>query len=226
MLKRYVKWLCFVVAGVILSNTNVHAQATFKGGQAALNNFLTEHIVYPEFSSKNCIAATIRVGFTVGKDGHVTNVKVQQGLGIDLDDEAVRVVKMTSGKWTLSQGYQSAKLVLPIRFTPDYSRCTAANNAMSPDQAIAAYKARQELENAVTNYYENKYAGKADTTKEAYIEALKKQLGFDDELIDEILQRADHKLKQGDTEGACTDWKFIRNIGSDRADSFIGRYCK
>jgi TonB family protein len=201
------------------------AQAVFKGGDQALNTFLIKHIIYPEFARKNCIAATIQVGFRVGKDGQVSNVRVRKGLGIDLDDEAVRVVKMTAGKWTLTNGVEAANLVLPIRFTPDYSRCTSTTK-MSIDEAIAAYKARQELENAVTNYYENKYLGKADTSKEAYIINLKKQLGFNDDLIDDVLKQAADKLKQGDRDGACTDWKFIRNIGSNRADKFIAQYCK
>jgi TonB family protein len=202
-----------------------YAQPAFKGGEQALSAFLKDHIIYPEFSSKNCIAASIQVSFRVDKNGKVSHARASKGLGIDLDDEAVRVVKMTSGKWTLPAGIEAVNYMLPIRFTPDYTHCTTATQ-MSINQAITAYKSRQELENAVTNYYENKYAGKADTTKQGYIDALKKQLGFDDELIDDVLKQASAKLKQGDSEGACTDWKFIRNVGSDRADAFIARYCK
>ena len=77
----------------------------------------------------------------------------------------------------------------------------------------------------MTNYYINKYKGKADLSKEQYILTLKKQLGFDDELISDLLKQANEKLKQGDKESACTDWNFIRNIGSDKADSFIAKYC-
>ncbi|MES2278078.1 MAG: TonB family protein [Bacteroidota bacterium] len=214
-----------LVLGILCSSFATYAQPVFKGGGQALENFLKEHIIYPEFSSKNCISASIKVSFRVDKTGKVTNVKTNNGLGIDLDDEAIRVVKMTSGKWTLPAGIAAANYLLPIRFTPDYSHCSTAT-PMSIEQAITQYKARQELENAVTNYYENKYAGKADTTKQSYIDALKQQLGFDDELIDDVLKQASAKLKQGDTDGACTDWKFIRNIGSDKADGFIARYCK
>lgn len=211
-------FVCFIC-------TAGYAQPVFKGGQSALNNFLTSHIVYPEFSLKNCIEATVQVSFRVDRAGKVSNVKIHKGLGIDLDDEAVRVVKMTTGKWTLPSNIEAANFVLPIRFSPDYSRCNTISK-MSVDEAIAAYKARQELENAVTNYYKNKYQGKADTSKQTYIDALKQQLGFDDELIDDVLKQAQSKLKQGDQDGACTDWKFIRNIGSNRADKFIAQYCK
>ncbi len=202
------------------------AQPAFKGGSTALDAFLSGHIVYPEYSSRNCISATVQVGFRVDRSGQVFDVKVLNGPGIDLDDEALRVVKLTSGKWMVPAGYNGPfNMVLPIHFTPDYSHCT---NAIGRDieEAITAYKNRQELENAVTNYYQNKYQGKADTTKEQYIIALKKQLGFDDELIDDVLKQANTKLKQGDKEGACTDWAFIHNIGSSRADQLIAQYCK
>ena len=202
------------------------AQAVFKGGQAALDRFLQAHIVYPEYSRKNCIEATIQVSFRIKPDGSVDKVKVHRGEGIDLDDEAVRVVKMTSGQWAIpDRRVKEANMILPIHFTPDYSRC-ATLVGLDRRQAIVAYQNRQELENAVTNYYKNKYAGKADTTKENYIQALKQQLGFDDELIDDVLDQAQEKLKQGDREGACTDWKFIHNIGSNRADSFLAKYCR
>jgi TonB family protein len=202
-----------------------YAQPVFKGGEAALNAYLKEHIVYPEYSRKNCIEAVIKVRFSVNKNGTVEHVNTEEGLGIDLDDEAVRVVKTTSGKWILPAGVESAALVLPVHFTPDYARCSQTTQT-SREQAITNYRNRQELENAVTNYYQNKYAGKADTTKQGYIDALKKELGFDDDLVADLLAQADVKLKQGDTEGACTDWKFIRNIGSNRADKFISQYCK
>jgi hypothetical protein len=41
-----------------------------------------------------------------------------------------------------------------------------------------------------------------------------------------VLDEADKKLQQRDTAAACHDWKFIRNIGSNRADEFLAKYCK
>ncbi|WP_419700184.1 energy transducer TonB [Mucilaginibacter sp. NFX135] len=201
------------------------AQPAFTGGQNALMDFLRTKIVYPEYSSRNCISGTIDVSFRLDHKGNVTSASVQRGLGIDLDDEALRVIKLTSGHWTIPTDYnENTNLVQPIRFDPDRTHCGVidANNMQA---AIDDYKNRQELENAVTNYYINKYKGKADTSKELTIIALKKQLGFGDELISDLLKQADQKLKQGDKEGACTDWTFIRNIGSDKADSFIKKYC-
>jgi len=207
--------------------TVAQAQPTFKGGQTALDNFIAGKIIYPEFSSQNCIEATIQVSFLVSPDGQVTDARVQQGPGIDLDDEAVRVVKLTSGKWQIPAGYNNAvRVVLPIRFRPDYVKCQKrSGTAMNMNEAITAYQKRQELENAVTNYYINKRAGKADEQKEGTIQALKTELGIDEDLWKDLLDQASQKLKQGDKEGACKDWKFIRDTGSSLADTYLAKYC-
>jgi TonB family protein len=205
--------------------TMANAQPAFKGGQGALMSFLKTKIVYPEYSSKNCISGTINVSFRLDKDGRVTDAKVQQGLGIDLDDEALRVIKLTSGRWTVPANFATTtNLIQPIRFDPDLTNCRSTNPA-DMQTAINNYKVQQELENAVTNYYINKYKGKADLSKESYIITLKKQLGFDDDLINDLLKQAKEKLKQGDKDSACTDWDFIHNIGSNKADNFIAKFC-
>jgi len=222
--------LKFIYTTIILSAFTLvlKAQPSFKGGETALNNFLTKNIIYPDYSRRNCIAAVIRVAFRVDESGKVSEVKVQQGLGIDLDDEAVRVIKMTSGKWQVPAGSGgAARLVLPVRFTPDYSLCRSygTTNTINTEAAIASYQIRQEQENAVTNYYINKYKGTANSANEASIIALKDQLGIDEEFLNSLLEQADKKLKQGDKEGACTDWNFIKNTGSNLADKFISQYC-
>jgi len=220
------KALYLNIALLIFMTGNVPAQQpTFKGGAQALDDFLKAKIIYPEYSRQNCISGTIHVSFKVDKDGTVHDAKVQDGPGIDLDDEALRVIKLTSGQWVIPSGYNlSTNIIQPIRFDPDAARCGPAN-IRDMQSAIASYKAQQELENAVTNYYSNKYKGKADTTKEAIIINLKKQLGYDDDFITDVLSQANEKFKQGDKEGACRDWNFIRNIGSDKADNFIKKYC-
>ncbi|QJD95917.1 TonB family protein [Mucilaginibacter robiniae] len=224
MLKYFI---ILLLTGATLRVT-AQSQPAFKGGSAAFDSFIASHLMYPEFSRQNCIAAVIRVGFSVGENGKVSDVRAEQGPGIDLDEEAVRVIKLTSGKWDVPAGYKGGtRIILPIRFTPDYARCNANNNRpLNMDAAIVAYRNRQELENAVTNYYINKYKGTADLNKESQIIALKEQLGINDELLNDVLEQAKEKLKQGDTEGACKDWNFIHNTGSNLADNYLAKHCK
>ena len=200
-------------------------QPQFKGGENALYQFLSVNIVYPEYSSQNCISGTVFVSFNIDQIGKVSNVKVYKGLGVDLDDEAVRVVRLTSGKWTASLAHDvHERIVLPIKFNVEQTRCQTFD-ALRTRSAIEAYRQREALVKVVTNYYSNKYLGKADTTKEQQIIALKQELGFDAGYAAEVLEQANRKYKQGDHESACEDWLFIRNIGSEIADVLLSKNC-
>ena len=217
------KTLLLLIFSAITSTVN--AQADFKGGQTALNTFLSQKIVYPEYSRQNCISGIIKVSFSLDKNGSVIDPKVADGLGIDLDDEALRVIKLTSGKWIMPAKYDEVTIIVPIRFKASQTLC-GIYNPVNPSQAIISYKNRQLLEDEVTNYYKAKYQGKADTAHEAEITGLKKLLGFDDGFIIDILEQANEKFHQGDMDGACHDWTFIKNIGSDKADQMLAKYCK
>jgi TonB family protein len=210
---------------LLLPLSKADDEPQFKGGSSELSYFLTQNTVYPEYARQNCISGVIQVSFNLDNAGKLHNVKVYKGLGIDLDDEAVRLVKLTAGKWIVPAGHNpNNNIILPIRFNTQDVRCQTAD-AGSKAAAINAYRSRQGLVDAVTNYYTNKYLGKADTTKEQFIINLKTQLGFDDDFADDILQQANQKFKQGDHDGACEDWLFIKNIGSDKADKMLAKNC-
>jgi periplasmic protein TonB len=79
----------------------------FVGGQKALFKFLSENLYYTSDSSG--IEGTIYVGFIVETDGTLSNISIKRGKAC-LNEEAVRVVKLMSGKWKC--GYQNGK---PVR---------------------------------------------------------------------------------------------------------------
>ncbi len=66
----------------------------FPGGDAALINFLNANIVYPQQAAQDKVEGKVVVQFTVKKTGKIDDVKVLRSVHKDLDDEAVRVVKM------------------------------------------------------------------------------------------------------------------------------------
>ena len=66
----------------------------FPGGDDALINFLNANIVYPPQAAQDKVEGKVVVQFTVKKTGKIDNVKVLRSVRKDLDDEAVRVVKM------------------------------------------------------------------------------------------------------------------------------------
>lgn len=71
----------------------VEIMPSFPGGDAALMNWLSQHISYPPLAAENGIQGTVVVQFVVKKDGSIGEVRVVRGKDPDLDKEAVRVVR-------------------------------------------------------------------------------------------------------------------------------------
>jgi len=97
----------------------VESMPEFTGGQKAFEAFLTSNLRYPQSAKEMCIMGKVYVSFLIDKAGNVTNVKVLRGIGCGCDEEAVRVIKLTSGKW--KPGKQNGKTVqvlmtIPIKF--------------------------------------------------------------------------------------------------------------
>lgn len=70
----------------------------FPGGESALLRFIAEHLQYPTVALENNIQGRVNIRFVVEKDGSIGNVEVQRGVDINLDNEAIRVVK-SMPKW-------------------------------------------------------------------------------------------------------------------------------
>jgi len=97
----------------------VESMPEFTGGQKALDAFLVSNLRYPKSAKDAGITGKVYVGFLIDKAGNVTNVKVLRGIGGGCDEEAVRVIKLTSGKW--KPGKQQGKpvkvtMTIPIQF--------------------------------------------------------------------------------------------------------------
>ena len=91
----------------------VEQMPSFPGGNAALMNYLSQNIKYPVIAEENGIQGRVIVQFVVGKDGHISDVKVAKSVDPSLDKEAVRVVKGMP-KWI--PGKQNGQAVT-VRYT-------------------------------------------------------------------------------------------------------------
>ncbi|MFD0939997.1 M56 family metallopeptidase [Pedobacter boryungensis] len=92
---------------------------SYPGGVSEFYNFLGKNIKYPLLASDNEIEGNVYVSFTVEKDGSLNDIKVDRKLGYGIDEEAVRVLKL-SKRW--NPGMQNGRPVrvkynIPIRFS-------------------------------------------------------------------------------------------------------------
>ncbi len=204
----------------------VAEQPVFKSRNQTLEQFLEANMAYPSYAKQNCIQGSIKIGFQLNKNGELANLQVKNGIGVDLDDEALRLISLTNGKWTIPKGYlENTEIIIPVKFSLKNYNCESYAKR-TIEKAIMAYQTRQALENTVTNYYQNRIVGKVNTENEQQITRLKVDLGFDKELVAEKMAEAKEMLKQGNTKEACKALNFIKNIGFNDADDMIAENCK
>ena len=97
---------------------DVEVKAEFPGGEAALSQFLKDHIKYPPKGAKKKIQGRVEVAFWIDKSGKVHDVKVVDSVDKDLDKEAVRVCKLLPDFIPATVNGEPVEVLfkLPIRF--------------------------------------------------------------------------------------------------------------
>jgi TonB family protein len=90
----------------------------FPGGDKNYKAFIRKSIHYPASARKKHLEGRVFVTVVLEKDGHVTNAKVLHGISTDLDNEALRVIKLLP-KWKPAI-YKNkpvrVQYLLPIKF--------------------------------------------------------------------------------------------------------------
>lgn len=76
----------------------VHKTAEYPGGSVAFEDYLKNHIRYPEEAVNKNIEGTVQIAFVVEKDGSPVDIKVLRGIGYGCDQEVINVLR-TSPKW-------------------------------------------------------------------------------------------------------------------------------
>ncbi len=88
-----------------------------------LREFLFDNMVYPESALSAGIQGVSTIGFVVNENGNLENIKVVKSSGNnDLDIEAIRVIRKTSGKWKpgrINGKAVKTQMMLPITFQLD-----------------------------------------------------------------------------------------------------------
>ncbi|MVM31787.1 TonB family protein [Spirosoma sp. HMF4905] len=92
----------------------------FSGGMLGLKQFLSQNLQYPIRAQQASVEGQVVVSFSVCTDGTLCDYEVIKSVQPDLDREALRVVKKTSGRWI--PGIQHGKkvqvnYVMPVNFS-------------------------------------------------------------------------------------------------------------
>jgi len=104
------------VESTIFDPSLLEEQALFNGKPAeeAFRSYIGKHLKYPQIAIDNGIFGKVFVQFVVDQKGNVVDVQVVRGVDPLLDNEALRLIKTTSGLWL--PGKQHGKPV-KVRYT-------------------------------------------------------------------------------------------------------------
>lgn len=97
-------------------------QAEFRGGLSGMMKFLQKNIRYPSGAKTAGVQGRIFVRFWIDSYGNVSNIGLVKGVRKDLNEEAMRVVRI-SGPWVpaLWRGIPTKSIfVLPVYFKLDF----------------------------------------------------------------------------------------------------------
>ena len=210
---------------IFLLLTAVFAKAQVPEFKNGLSEFIKNNTIYPAYSLNNCIQGIVNISFKLNAKAEVFNASISSGVGTDLDNEALRLIRMTSGKWTMPASHDTATvLIIPISFSLVDNNCSYRSKA-DIALAINAYKNKQDLTNMVSNFYKAKEKGLTQPKYEIKILEIKNQLGVDDDYLNQRINDGLNKIKQGDQLGACEDFNFVKYMGSDKSTQWITKYC-
>ncbi|MCU0450071.1 MAG: TonB family protein [Bernardetiaceae bacterium] len=89
-----------------------------EGGYEAYYKYIKQNLKYPEEAKKQQAVGKVLLKMVVKKDGSLSDIKVEKGIGYGCDEEAIRVVKAGS-PWKAAQNQGkpvSQEVLLPIVF--------------------------------------------------------------------------------------------------------------
>ena len=110
----------FVSPSTFFIGFPVSSQAVFQEGETGLQRYLAANMTYPDLALENDVFGQVLIEFVVDEFGDVTRTKVRSSkLGYGLEEEALRVVKSTSGMWIPASQYGfpvKMRYRIPLKF--------------------------------------------------------------------------------------------------------------
>jgi TonB family protein len=89
---------CYDPVGKQIIHTDFEVMPIFPGGDDSLGRFLSNQLQFPKDAKGNYLEGKVIVGFIVSKEGYIVETKIEKSARKELDEEAMRVVKLLP-KW-------------------------------------------------------------------------------------------------------------------------------
>jgi TonB family protein len=128
------------ISGNKQAYSSVESLPDFPGGVEAFGKFLAKNTRYPKNAREKNIQGRVICTFVVERDGSLSGITVLRGVDPEIDEESVRVLKL-SPKWTPGmQGKEKVRtqFSVPISFTLADDKKTGAIKQESKTSKMAA----------------------------------------------------------------------------------------
>jgi TonB family protein len=102
----------------VYASTEVSEKPEFYGGSVALEQYVSDHLKYPEAALKEEKEGRIWVEAIIEKEGTIKEVRIARGMGLGCDEEALRIVR-SMPRWKPGKLQNSAvrvKVNIPVLF--------------------------------------------------------------------------------------------------------------
>ncbi len=132
------------------SSTDELISAEFPGGEKKLMEFLAMNLRYPQSAMQEGRSGRTIVGYTIGTDGSISNIKILKSSSPDLDEEAMRVVKkMPYWNPSMKNGKAVAiEFALPVNFrlpsSPESDEITLEGKTKLEEVVVVGYGSVQK----------------------------------------------------------------------------------
>jgi len=189
-----------IIQGDTIYNTFDKTLA-FKGGDAAMSEFLTNNLKYPAAGNDSCSIGTVEIKALVEKDGAVSILEMNDysNLGVSFQFEAISAVNATVNQWEIAE-YKGQKVpaAYPMRmdFKPTSAACAVA---------IANFEKAQQIAIEGSNLYN-------DGQQEEGIAKLSEAIALFPNNAEFLNARGNAYLDMQNYLGACEDLTKVKDI--------------
>ena len=124
----------------------VDTKPEFPGGEAALNKYLEDNIIYPIECAKNKIEGDVTVKFHINIDGSILEFRIMRGVHPLLDAEAIRVIALMP-RWEPAIKYGNKikdKTTLKVNFSLNKEKDTNGK-VVQKERVTASEKTLDEV---------------------------------------------------------------------------------
>ena len=197
--------------------TIVDSMPNFPYGMMEFYKFFAQNLEYPQEASDSNIQGKVYVTFVVDSLGQVTESGILKDIGGGCGQEAINVIKLTSGIWNpgIHKGKRvNVRMNLPITFT-----------CLDCGKEDSGYKISTRTKDD-PNYYYN--LGVAEFNAGRHIIAIfyfTNALENNPKHLDALYNRGISNFEIGKIKAACEDWNFGKKNGDKDVQELIDKYC-